>query len=195
MYAYRFRVFSEDIDDFHMDVELLSVQTFLDFHLALKQYLNITSNELASFYLCDDKWRKVQEITLIDMHADEQDSSRDNAHDKKPILLMENTRLNQAIDNPHQKMLYVYDYALLFTLQIELTQVFHANPKITYPNLAKKVGDFKFSDKANPWHSYIPHDDFDEDMTDDFGQFDPDEMNDEFFDDDMDSGFDFDSDR
>lgn len=153
MYAYRFRVYSEDFDDFEMYVELLSVQTFLDFHQAIKKFLNINSNELASFYLCDDKWRKIQEITLIDMGFDEESNlNSENKLNKKPILLMETTRLNSAITNPHQKMLYIYDYAMLYTFQIELVKIFQANSKNEYPVLVKKQGTINLTNSFDPMY-------------------------------------------
>lgn len=163
MYAYRFRVYSEDFDDFQMYVELLSVQTFFDFHQAIKKFLNINSNELASFYLCDDKWRKIQEITLIDMkNDDESNLNTENKFNKKPMLLMEKTRLNNAINNPHQKMLYIYDYAMLYTFQIELVQIFQASSKNEYPVLVKKEGTVKLTNSCDPIYGFSSFDIIDE---------------------------------
>ena len=71
MHAYRFRLLAEDQDEFLRDIDILANQTFEDFHRALIAMFNLNSEELASFYICDNKWRRIKELTLIDMGHDE----------------------------------------------------------------------------------------------------------------------------
>lgn len=138
MHAYRFRILSEDNEDFLMDIDLKASQSFLDFHQAIKQFCNITTNELASFYICDDKWRKKTEIMLIEMG--EEDEVDENIT-KKPVLVMENAIMNKIIDNPHQKFLYIYDFIKMHTFYIELMQIKECSPSTEYPALVKKEGE------------------------------------------------------
>jgi len=140
MHAYRFRILSEENEDFLMDVEVKATQTFLDFHNAIKKYCKIESNELASFYLCDDKWRKKTEIILVDMSEPENENEN-----KKPTLVMENSVLNQVIINPHQRFLYVYDFLKMHTFYVELMSIKDTSPSLDYPALIKKEGEIKLN--------------------------------------------------
>jgi hypothetical protein len=175
MHAYKFRIQSEENEDFLMDIEVKASQSFLDFHNAIKQFCNITSNELASFYVCDDKWRKKTEIMLIDMsETDEEDQ------DKKPVLTMEKAVLNKVIDNPHQRFLYVYDFMKMHTFYIELIQIKPTSASVDYPVLIKKEGDLNLN-KPSGLLGFLEEDESLEIIPDDAESFfgeeaDPDEL-------------------
>jgi len=140
MHTYRFRILSEENEDFLLDIEVKATQTFLDFHHAIKQHCNITTNELASFYLCDDKWRKKTEIMLIDMSEEPAEGEQ-----PKPVLLMENALMNQVINNPHQKFLYVYDFLKMHTFYLEMMKICTSDPNVQYPALIKKEGEINLN--------------------------------------------------
>ncbi len=70
MHAYRFRMLHEDQEDFLRDFDILASQSFADFHQIIKQSVELSGNELASFFVCDRNWRKKKEITLINMQDD-----------------------------------------------------------------------------------------------------------------------------
>jgi hypothetical protein len=140
MHTYRFRILSEENEDFLLDIEVKATQSFLDFHHAIKHHCGILTNELASFYLCDDKWRKKTEIMLIDMSEEPLDGEQ-----PKPVLLMENALMNQVIDNPHQKFLYVYDFLKMHTFYVELMKINKADSAIEYPALIKKEGEINLA--------------------------------------------------
>ena len=52
MHAYRFRMLMDDQEDFLRDFEILSSQTFLDFHNLIRESVELQGNELASFFVC-----------------------------------------------------------------------------------------------------------------------------------------------
>jgi hypothetical protein len=146
MHAYRFRLHFDENEDFLMDIELKANQTFFDFHNAIKSFCNITTNELASFYLCDDKWRKKKEIQLLEMKLDEPGKAeKDDTQTKPAPLLMEKTQLNTIIDNPHQKFLYVYDFLKMHTFYVELMKIIPTSSNIEYPALIKKEGEISLA--------------------------------------------------
>jgi len=140
MYIYRFRIQSQANEDFLLDIEFKSNQTFLDFHNAIKEYCNIVTNELAVFYVCDSQWRKKKEIVLMDMMSlnDEED-----VENKKDILLMSEIKISQMIEEPHQKLIYEYDYLNLLTFDIELLKIGEAVVAKKYPLLIQKIGEIK----------------------------------------------------
>lgn len=128
--VYRFRLIHEDTEDFYRDIDILSNQTFEDFHNAILKSINFNDKQLASFYMSDDHWRRGQEITLMDMGAEENGT------------LMKDEMLANRIDDPHQRYIYVYDYLDLWTFNLELIKILpQPEPKEKYPKVSKAVGD------------------------------------------------------
>ncbi len=135
MHIYRFKISFEDHDNFYREMEVQSDQTFEAFFKAFAENLNIDSDALSSFFICDHRFRKKFEISLIDMDPE----SANNG--KKPVGVMKNSRLNDYIDDPHQKLLLVYDYLNYWTFFIELMKILPANPQYIYPRVLKSEGD------------------------------------------------------
>jgi hypothetical protein len=135
MHIYRFKVTFEDHDDFYREIEVQSDQTFEDFFMAIAENLKIDHGALSSFFICDHKFRKKFEISLIDMDPE---SDRQG---KKTIGVMQNSKLNDYIDDPHQKLLLVYDYLNYWTFYMELLKILPANPQYKYPRFYKSEGE------------------------------------------------------
>jgi hypothetical protein len=58
-----------------------------------------------------------------------------------PIPVMKNAKLSQYIIDPHQKILYVYDFIECWTMLIELISISkEENPKTKYPVCIKSIG-------------------------------------------------------
>jgi len=139
MYTYKFRLFFDEVEDFVRDFELLADQTFLDFHHAIIQNINgLDGKELASFYVCDDQWNKLKEVTLLDM-SDEEDAVEDSR--RLPKITMEEAVLCDLIDNPHQRLIYEYDFFNLKTFFIELLKPSEANGEYIYPRCTASSGE------------------------------------------------------
>jgi hypothetical protein len=137
MHAYKFRITSDENDEFLREIDVLANQTFEDFHKSLVNTCKFAGNELASFYLCDNQWRKRREITLMDMNMGGDD---DEKHGDSTII-MKDAKLNQIIDDPHQKMLYVYDYLKMITLNIELLKIAPADMTYHFPVVSKEISE------------------------------------------------------
>lgn len=145
MQAYRFRLLSEEQDDFLRDIEIKPGQTYKQFHEIILQSVGIEGNELASFFICDQQWNKKKEITLIDMGLRPTENDFDEEEDKvanlvMPLLIMEDVKIKEMIDEPHQRILYEYNFLSPVTLYIELSKIIDADPKKTYPVCVKKEG-------------------------------------------------------
>lgn len=133
MAAYRFRVTFEDDTDLYRDIEIRADQTFFDFHSALSKSFEFAHQEMASFYMSDDNWRKGEEIMLEDMSED---------GDSKKVKLMHKSVIADFIEDPHQKLIYVYDFFNMWTFTIELMKIIpKPDAKTTYPNIVKATGD------------------------------------------------------
>lgn len=145
MQAYRFRILYDEQDDFLRDIEIKPGQTFKDFHDTILKSVDIEGNELASFFICDSQWNKQREITLIDMGLKEPDTNFDEDERKPvivpiPVLIMEDVKLREAIEDPHQRILFEYNFLNPRIFFIELLKIVDADPKKEYPVCVKKEG-------------------------------------------------------
>ncbi len=146
MQAYRFRLLFEEQDDFLRDIEIKPGQTFKDFHDIIYQTLELEGNELASFFICDPRWNKQREITLIDMGVKIPDTDFDDDDERKPVIvpipvmIMEDVKIREVIDDPHQRILFEYNFLNPRTFFIELMKIVDADPKKVYPMCVKKEG-------------------------------------------------------
>ncbi len=151
MHVYRFRILIEDIDDFYRDIEIMASSTFEDFHKAIMQSIDLNGNEFASFYICDSRWNRKKEITIEDMGEDEEIEDAP--------LVMSKCKLAEYIDDPHQRLIYVYDFLNMNEFYIELSKIVPADKKVKYPRCVRKSGMLP---KTGGYHSsHIPSE-FDE---------------------------------
>lgn len=139
MAVYRFRVTFEDQDDVYREVEIRANQTFEDLHYALLQAINFDTQHEASFFMSDDFWRKGQEITLNPKPVDE-DEDVPRLKRKAPAKAMKQSKLAAFIEDPHQKIVYVYDFKANWILYLELVKILAEDAKTTYPRCIKSVG-------------------------------------------------------
>lgn len=165
MHSYRFRLLYEEQEEFLRDFDVLASQTFLDFHNLIVQSVELKGDELASFFICDKNWRKKKEITLIDMKQSNEDSIpyEDDDEDNKsgrvnriPIYEMANVKIKDLIDDPHQRLLYEYDFLNPKSFFIELMKINNADPKEQYPICVKSVG--KLTPVASIYVPFIAED-------------------------------------
>lgn len=133
MHVYKFRILLEDIDDFTRDYELKSNQSFEDLHNFFMSNLGFDGSQLASFYICDAKWKKNREISLIDMAMEDSDEGNP--------LLMSNCKLKDFIEDPHQRIIYVYDFLKMWTFYIELIKILPEQTNTEYPRCTKSHGE------------------------------------------------------
>lgn len=134
MAVYKFKISFEDYEDTFRVIEIKSSQTFFDFHKSILEAIGFDNKQMASFYMSNDSWKKEQEITLEDM-------TDDNDEKAIPIPTMKDSRLSMFINDPHQKIIYVYDYLEMWTMQIELIGIeIKEKAGVKYPVCTKTVG-------------------------------------------------------
>jgi hypothetical protein len=174
MHIYKFRILSDEDENFIRDIEIKSTHSYEDFHQAILDSIGFIGQELASFYICDRKWNKNKEITLLDM-TDEGVSNVSNAKDEAededdekiaviPMFIMRDSKINKFIDDPHQRMIYEYDFLNLRTFYIELMKVHEAEEGISYPRctlIKGSISEFPETQIGIP-------DDIDDELTGDF---------------------------
>ncbi len=178
MLAYKFRINFEDQDDFLRDIELRSDLTFEDFHHAIVNNLNLDPGMLSSFFICDHNFRKQQEISLVDMNPEEEvklePEDEESAASSPKVTVMKDSALCDFIDDPHQRLIYVYDYINYWTFYIELIKIVAADPQVDYPRVTRSVGAIprEFTAATTP----LPEEDLDLDLGLKEEGYDPDDI-------------------
>jgi uncharacterized protein YciU (UPF0263 family) len=127
--VYRFILLSDEIDKFRREIQISAEATFLDLHDAILNSVGYEKGEMASFFLCNEDWEKNTEITLVDM---------DTASDVD-IFLMEDTRLEELLDEERQKLLYVFDYLTERAFFMELCEII-TGKTLSKPLVSLSVG-------------------------------------------------------
>jgi hypothetical protein len=132
MAVYRFKVSFEEHDDIVREIDVLSEQTFEDLHRAIRESVQFMEDRDASFYLSNDRWSKGQEIATGERPG----------HNGSLAILMKDAVLREFINDPHQKIYYVFDYAAQWTFHIELVRILGApDPVRSYPACVKSAGE------------------------------------------------------
>ena len=107
---YRFRIIldNDTDEDIFRDLEIRETDTLEDLHNIITQSFGFDGTEMASFYISNDTWDQGEEISLFDLSEDA--SAR----------LMNETRLDSVVHEVQTKLIYIYDYKVLKTLQCNL---------------------------------------------------------------------------
>jgi hypothetical protein len=110
---YQFLILSDEVANFRREIKISPEATFYDLHRAILDATKYKHDEMCSFFICDDDWSKKVEITLVDM----------DASSEVDTFLMENTALDELLEDEHQKLLYVFDYMMERSFFIELNTI------------------------------------------------------------------------
>lgn len=121
---YRFRIILDAEEDVFRDIEIKASDTLEDFHNAITQSFGFDGQEMASFYLSNDLWEEGEEISLFNL-GDPEDNVR----------IMNETFLEDVVDENSTRMLYVYDFLNMWTFMVELADIAEAEEGMMYPNL------------------------------------------------------------
>ncbi len=131
MTIYRFKVSFEDYD-VSREIDIRSIQTFEDLHRIIHTSLNYNTEVASSFYISNDQWIKGTEITILP----------NEKRQEKQVALMKNSRLNNFIEDPHQKFYYISNFDRPFDLHIELIRILKlAENSEAYPKIVKINGE------------------------------------------------------
>lgn len=97
---YKFRLVSDEVDNFKREIDIDADATFLDLRNAICDSVGFDKSQMNSFFICDEGWEKGREITLEDMGSD---SSED-------VYLMDDTIISDFIEDEGQRLIFVFDY-------------------------------------------------------------------------------------
>ena len=140
MAVYRFRIVFEDHEDVVREIDILGKQSYDEFHRAIQESISFDNSKEASFFMSDDLWKKGLELALSLPEMDDDEDDYPSTKKKKDIRLMSKCRIADFIDDPHQRMVYVFDPKEKWTLLVELSKIVPDDPKANYPKTTKSEG-------------------------------------------------------
>lgn len=132
MKIFKFRVIIDTEEDVFRDIEIETGDTFKSLHNAVLSAFDFEEGEMASFYMSDDQWERGEEITLMEMGEGAVPGG---------IKTMSGIALEQMIQSPEEKVIYVYDFLRMWCFYIELVEVKKAAASTIYPRVALVFGD------------------------------------------------------
>lgn len=139
--VFRFLMLSDEVEDFKREIQIDADATFLDLHNAILASVDYKEGEMSSFFICSDNWEKEREITLTEMDTSSEEDS----------YIMEDSVLNDFLEDEKQKLMYVFDYMTERSFFIELREI------ITGKDLDKAVCTKSIGDAPS---QFVDFDDF-----------------------------------
>ena len=97
--VYKFIVGSEESENFKLEILIDSEDTFMRLRNTILDAAGYTKDNADSFFICDDDWRKIVEVTVMDMGLD----------NDKDVWLMDETRLETLIEDEGERLIFVFD--------------------------------------------------------------------------------------
>jgi len=165
---YKVRVIADLEEDVIRDIAIRSTANLEDLHNTIVNAFDFDGSEMASFYLSDKEWNQGDEIPLDDV-SDDADSE---------VKTMSDYKLADLFKEQNDKLIYVYDFYLMWTFLIELIEITTYNkerdlPKILYSlgNLPQDAPEKEFVGEKIEEGFEEYNDDFDDDLDDDEGGY------------------------
>ena len=92
--VYKFRLLSDEVDDFRRDIEIDSDATFIELHKAILESVGYPDDQMTSFFICNEKWIKEIEITREDMGSMSEEEN----------YIMDETVIGDLVEEEKQKL-------------------------------------------------------------------------------------------
>ena len=126
---FRFLLLSDEVEDFRREIKIDAEASFFDLYNAIMDSVGYSKDQMCSFFICEDDWRKTTEITLMEM---------DTASDEDNYI-MDETRLEDLLEDERQKLLFVFDIMTERSFFMELREII-VNKSIDTPICSKSQG-------------------------------------------------------
>ena len=126
----KFRLISNEQDDFVRDFEILADQSFFHLHMDIQENLHFDKSQIASFFICSPDWEKEQEISLFELSEEE----------SAKVITMENAVIKDHISEVHDKLVYVFDIFNDRMFFAELVEIKKEDSSARYPFCSQETG-------------------------------------------------------
>jgi len=125
---YKIRIILDTKVDVIRDIAISSNASLEELHTAIVSAFGFESSEMAAFYLTDNEWLQGEEIPLFDMS------------DSNDTVIMRNFYLKDIFKQTEDKLIYVYDFLLMWSFFVELITVSEDTKQTELPKLLIAVG-------------------------------------------------------
>ena len=128
--VYKFRLLSDEVEDFRRDIEIDSDATFLDLNKAILESVNFPDDQMTSFFICNNNWIKEVEITREDMGGMSEEEN----------YIMSETVIGDIVEEEKQKLMYVFDPLGDRAFFMELSKI-EFGKDLDEPRCVKSIGE------------------------------------------------------
>lgn len=167
---FKFRMLSDEVEDFVRDYEVPYDMNLADFHTYLRESVGYTPAEMASIFTSDAEWEKLREFTSVDMGLEAEDDSFSIP------LPMERVTLGRIVREKFGRLIYVFDIFAERQFFIELLEAKFPEEGVTYPRIVAAEGEPPL--QCKPGQEPVERSMFDEAM-EEFGEFEGDDSYDD----------------
>ncbi len=163
---YKLRLILDTKEDVIREIAIKQNDSLEDMHNAIVNAFDFDGTEMASFFMTDDNWNQGAEIPLFDMS------------ENGDAVTMQHFVISDVIDNEKTKLIYVYDFLLMWSFFIELVDIIEDRNQYELPALLFTLGTIpaEAPEKefvSEPTNDSTPSDDVDIDFDEfDFDNFD-----------------------
>jgi len=157
---YHFQISSQESQSFRLEVKMDEKHSFFDFHTIIQKSLGFESHQLASFFISDKRWRKLKEISMLDLGVN-----------GVAFYIMQKTKLADLIYSMDQKLIYTFDFLNDRSFFIELTGII-MKKNLNEPLVTLKQGDPPVQVLGEEIVEKEPVIHVEEEITMDFGELD-----------------------
>ncbi|MCB9202709.1 MAG: hypothetical protein H6604_06670 [Flavobacteriales bacterium] len=171
LYKIRVILNTDEEKNVFRDIQIRGNQTLWNLHQGIRSAFNFKTEEMASFYYCDETWEQQGEIPLEDMTDDHSGET------------MSDIYIKQALPELNSRLLYVYDFMDMWSFYIEAIEIKEKAPaSIHYPLTIFRFGtvplkspkaDFKSNPIKDEFHNELGED-IDYEVDEDISTLDPD---------------------
>ena len=106
---YSITIYLESKEDIIRKIEIDSQNSLLELHKLIVDSFKLHNNELASFYSTNNDLELLKEIPLFSFEENNKSSN------------MEDTTIENILDIKSNRLIYIYDYMLMWRFLVELT--------------------------------------------------------------------------
>ncbi|MCE4565475.1 hypothetical protein INQ51_14245 [Maribellus sp. CM-23] len=112
-----------------MEVTLDAKHSFFDFHTIIQKSVGFESHQLASFFVSENRWKKLVEISMLDLGIN-----------GAAFFIMQKTKLSDLLHTERQQLIYTFDFLNDRSFLIELTGIIMGK-NLNEPFITLKQGD------------------------------------------------------
>lgn len=137
---YRFDLrYEDDQTEVYRLIDIPADYTLEDLHRSILASIEFDQSQLASFYLSDEAWNQGTEFTLMDMGENPEEAE---------TFTMHNASIHEVVGRRQNRLIYLYDYAVMWSFRLELQDILDPDPKLEYPVLVEESGHMPEQTKA-----------------------------------------------